>query len=568
MNRTGIGAVTFAVLVVLSSVVAAGVISVGPGDHLAMQSAGSNGQNGGQNTPEVLCASGLGYKVEGDELTTIENQGTLEFTIDGTEYEVNVTGTTTKDGGAETTGFSFTSDEPVAEVFVKGGPDAPAEYNVDGTDSANAPESDDGILSTPGDQEISFVVFCVPEDQPPEPPEPVDVTVDCVGEDGVITANNTNDVDVNVTIAPENGRERTVSVSAGTETSFDGLPDGNYTITTSVNGRELGSEVVTVDCDQPEPPERVPVDVTVDCVGEDGVITVNNTNDVPVTVRVTGPDGFDRTVTVAANTEVSAGGFADGEYSVTTSIDGRKLATATVTVDCDQPEPPEPPESVDVNVDCADGVATMRVANPNDVAVTVTVTGPDGYEVSGAVQPTSERTLADVPDGEYTVVTSVDGREIDSRTVTVDCDLPEEDPVDAYQVDLAFGEVIYDLGSDENAFYGRQGRLVQAVSFVEDGTYTDAFLRPDGTATASNDECAVEYGAITYDETTGTAQVQVSLAEDADCESVTMTLAGYELPEGTTEFQRSVADQQELVDHVTVTLERGDSQTLTVDLDD
>jgi hypothetical protein len=142
--------------------------------------------------------------------------------------------------------------------------------------------------------------------------------------------------------------------------------------------------------------------------------------------------------------------------------------------------------------------------------------------------------------------------------------------MDAYQVDLVFGEPIEDIGEDENAFYGRQGRLIQAVSFLEDGEYTDTFRTPgEGeTAESAPGDCTVEYSAVEYDADSGEVTADVTLPADAKCDSVTVTLAAYELPDGTVEFQRDRADEQELVASRTIDLSPGDSRTLEIDVDD
>lgn len=138
----------------------------------------------------------------------------------------------------------------------------------------------------------------------------------------------------------------------------------------------------------------------------------------------------------------------------------------------------------------------------------------------------------------------------------------EPDDEVAYQVDLATGEVIETLGDDENDFYGKQGRLLQAKSLTGDGELTRSHGVPQGMATADG----LSYGAVSYDAETGETTVEVSLADDAESDT-TVTLAAYELPGDTTEFQRDRADGQELVAHQTVTLSPGEQVTITIDVD-
>lgn len=146
------------------------------------------------------------------------------------------------------------------------------------------------------------------------------------------------------------------------------------------------------------------------------------------------------------------------------------------------------------------------------------------------------------------------------------------DAVTAYQVDVAVGEVIDRLGvdGDDDApdFYGTQGRLLQAKSVLADGTVTSTHMTPEGETTRTLAGCSVSYAPVTYDVETGEVSVTVGVDEDADCEGVTLTLAGYELPGDDVRFVRGHAHEQELVASVTVTLDAGASRTLTIDLGD
>jgi 2',3'-cyclic-nucleotide 2'-phosphodiesterase (5'-nucleotidase family) len=136
----------------------------------------------------------------------------------------------------------------------------------------------------------------------------------------------------------------------------------------------------------------------------------------------------------------------------------------------------------------------------------------------------------------------------------------------AYQIDVAAGDVIETLGDDADDFYGTQGRLLQAQTVLADGTVTGSHLVPDGKVTKRLAGCGVTYTPVSYDADTGEATLDVSVSEGADCDGVTLTVAGYELPGDDTTFVRANADEQDLVDHETVTLDAGDSELVTVDL--
>jgi len=138
----------------------------------------------------------------------------------------------------------------------------------------------------------------------------------------------------------------------------------------------------------------------------------------------------------------------------------------------------------------------------------------------------------------------------------------------AYQIDVAAGDVIETLGDDAEDFYGTQGRLLQAQTVLEDGTVTSTHMVPTGEVTTDLGGCMVSYTPVSYDGDSGDVTLSVSVADDTDCEGVTLTLAGYELPGDDTTFVREHADDQELVAYETVMLDAGQSGTVTIDLSD
>lgn len=138
----------------------------------------------------------------------------------------------------------------------------------------------------------------------------------------------------------------------------------------------------------------------------------------------------------------------------------------------------------------------------------------------------------------------------------------------AYQFDLAVGEVIEDIGEDDRAFYGRQGRLVRAMTFAGDGTTTGHHAAPESSYAEATGGCDLTASQVDYDSETGEATATFHLNDDAECEGLTVTFAAYELPGDDTTFVREHADDQELVDYETVTLEPGVEVTLTIDVDE
>lgn len=260
------------------------------------------------------------------------------------------------------------------------------------------------------------------------------------------------------------------------------------------------------------------------------------------------------------------------------------VSIATVTSNpeqtCDSGEPNYDTSNVTASGDCVDTLdrlAKFTVSNDNDEPVTVLVDGSGGKEITVPANGETEVLLDTNENGLATLHLAYDGIEGDGdfyrwdlvrSNASADCDLGRSNDVTAYQFDLAFGEVIHDLGEDEDAFYGVQNRLVEAQNNLDRGVETHEYNAPDvGTAKAEYDGKQVEYTDFEYDATTGEVTVRATLDADARG-AVTMTLAAYELPDGTTEFYRPRADEQVLLDYRTVTLEPGETTTLTVDVDD
>ncbi|MFD1513921.1 hypothetical protein [Halomarina rubra] len=505
--------------------------------------------------------------------------------------------------------------------------DVAVNVTVDGETRTVAPGAnttfeglDDGsyeVETSAGGETISTVTVTVDCDGPSQ----VTLSLQCTDEGGDLTVENPNDVAVNVTV---NDRGP-IQIGAGENLTLEGLDDGSYEIETIVDGEAVGTKTVNIDC-----PDVGGVDVDVQCGVDGATVTVSNENDVAVDVDVGG-----RTLTLAPGENQTYTGVQNNEFDVTTSVDGTTVATETVVVDC------LTDSEVSVEVVCGADGANATVTNPNDVPVTIEVSGD--ASLTETIEAGGTLTFENVPDGEYNVTTIVGGEVISTQTVVVDCaddgdngdgdagdgdagdgdngdgdagdgdsgdgdagdgdagdgdtgdgddgdgDAGDGDDGDAgdgdagdgdsgdgdagdgempaYQIDVAAGQVIENLGADEDAFYGTQGRLLQAQTVLADGTVTGSYNVPTGEVTKDLAGCAVSYDPVSYDGETGEVTLSVSVADGADCEGVTLTLAGYELPGDDTTFVRANADGQELVDYETVTLGAGESGTVTIDLD-
>jgi hypothetical protein len=176
--------------------------------------------------------------------------------------------------------------------------------------------------------------------------------------------------------------------------------------------------------------------------------------------------------------------------------------------------------------------------------------------------------LATTYRGDAGLELSVDGTVVESvnaAEATETCNLDEPfNFMNTYQYDLVFGEPIEEIGENETAFYNADGRLVQATSIMANGEVFATYEVPgDGNATVTYNGSTVTYSAIEYDARNDTATVTVTLDANATGDT-TMSLVGYQLPDDTQSFERSLADEQVYVDGQTVTISPGATVTLEI----
>ena len=258
--------------------------------------------------------------------------------------------------------------------------------------------------------------------------EGVDIEKRCVDGQGEITITNPNDQEVDIRVTAEDGTVvETATVEPGNAytVGLNGLDDGNYTIETIVDGEVIDTTTVEIDCPDEEEPEGV--NISQDCVSEDGEIIVENTNyETNVTVDITGPDGYSDSVELEPGETATFENLDDGNYTVNTTADGELIASETVEIDCDEERPPG------VIVDetkCLDDGGAIVLENRAEGAVPVTVTISNqslGYEQTEELGAGSGTTVGGLEDAVYTVETVVDGEVVATETVEIDCQDEEE----------------------------------------------------------------------------------------------------------------------------------------------
>jgi len=139
------------------------------------------------------------------------------------------------------------------------------------------------------------------------------------------------------------------------------------------------------------------------------------------------------------------------------------------------------------------------------------------------------------------------------------------DELECYQIDLVEGDVIKEFGGDDDpgeAGYG-DARRFENFSVCEDGS-NQQNLDPSGTRTREG--CEIKWENLGFNASDNTASVYVELLS-SDNGPCTITLAGYLLPEGKTEYDPDTLEEQEYRDHDTVELDEDESATLEIDLD-
>ncbi|MFC6939159.1 hypothetical protein ACFQE8_04175 [Salinirubellus sp. GCM10025818] len=142
---------------------------------------------------------------------------------------------------------------------------------------------------------------------------------------------------------------------------------------------------------------------------------------------------------------------------------------------------------------------------------------------------------------------------------------PPADGPDAFQIDLVEGEPIQQLDPDAGETYHKQDRFIVALQITEEERQGGGAGSPM-TRTYQADGCEVTYSWLSFDNTTGVSEVAVSVSDAGDCEGITLSYVGYEFPDGTTSWDAEHADEQELKDSMTVTLQPGEEAVLTVDV--
>lgn len=246
----------------------------------------------------------------------------------------------------------------------------------------------------------------------------------CEERGGYIYVNHDGDEEVEITVTGPDGYEesKTLAGRSPDNISFGELADGEYDLEVDDEGYRLSRTTVVFHCEKE-------LAVTRDCVDREGRITVDNHNDEPVDVRVTGPDGYDETRQVEAGGSVAYSRLADGFYFLEADHDTIAVRHATIFIDCTPVL-----RNLVVGHTCEGDDGLIVVSNPNDQSVGVRVTGPDGYDETRTVPARdddghdgledSSIEFGGLEDGRYVVEADHDEIGVDGMTVDVACPRP------------------------------------------------------------------------------------------------------------------------------------------------
>jgi uncharacterized cupredoxin-like copper-binding protein len=403
--------------------------------------------NTGGDLPVTFIVEGQTVIVApgGSETVTLSDlaDGVVDITItaDGKDMSQTVNVDCDRPGEPSVSvGLECVEGNGVATVSLANtGGDLPITFVVEGQTVILGPgESDTVVLSGLADGLVTIAITAdgkdmsqavsVDCDRPGVPN--VSSTAECVAFDGVVSvvvSNDGGDLPVTFVVTdPRGGTPTTITLNPGESQTvvLSGFADGTWTIPVTADGANF-DQVVEIACDHPGTPA---VEVKAECVEEGGLVTLllSNTDPAsePVTFSVADPRGGppqEVVVAAGATSEVSFGGFEDGDYSFNVVADGTPLPPFVVPVDCEQPAVPT------ASHDCAAGGYAVVITNEGGTPSTVTVT-KNGETVEVVEVPGGGEVTVLVPfaeDETGTVEVLHDGESLYQVETTHDCENPQ-----------------------------------------------------------------------------------------------------------------------------------------------
>ncbi|WP_340098639.1 hypothetical protein [Salinibaculum salinum] len=212
-------------------------------------------------------------------------------------------------------------------------------------------------------------------------------------DDDRLVVSNPNDAAGMVVVREDGTVVERISVGPTGVESWE-LPPGTYTLTAQVDGQAApvnGEDEATVTVEGP-------INLRTEVSGQN--VTVTNPNETGVTVTATDGEGNDTEINVPADSTVNET-LDPGNYTLTGEAeDGRDvLVNGQQAAEIEIESPPDEPAAANFTVEIASVNESVAAGETLDVTATVTNVG------SG--------------EGEANVTLGVDGREVDSETVTL-----------------------------------------------------------------------------------------------------------------------------------------------------
>ncbi len=353
-----------------------------------------------------------------------------------------------------------------------------------------------------------------------QPLPEVSFSHDCT-EGATITITNPGTKPEAVAVLVNGGVFDTFELAAGETISVevDLAEDETSTIAVRlIDGTDVASTDIAVDCEEPADP--LTVTIVHDCATGTVVTAVNN-SDEPNAFAVLVNGGVVDTYEIAPGQTVTVILTLPEDETSTVqvrSIEGEQLASADITVDCEQPQP-DP--QVDIDHNCTDGT-TVTVTNPGDEPVSIAILVNDGVFDTFEIPADSTRTIAvDLAEDQTStvIVRTVAGDLLGSADITVDCEEPQPEPIVT---------ISHDCDDGGNVTVTNDGTdTVQIAIIVNDGV-VDTFEIPAGDTRVIPIELPDGQSSTVLVRTVGgdplaTAEIPVDCSEPAGKPAVTIT---------------------------------------------
>lgn len=427
-------------------------------------------------TPVVV---GPGQTVEHTVGGFNDGAATVTLLIDGvSQPDIKATFTCDQESSFSYNEECADKDGSVVFSLTNGGDDSSVTFTVNGTDIEVDPgqtvQHTVGGLAD-GQHTITVAIDGVEQDDVVvsvdcDPAPTFTYDTECADNDGSVVfqlTNNGDDVSVTFTVA---GVDVEVQPGQTEEYTVSGLNDGEHSVTMSIDGVAQPDVEVEFNCDQ-----ESSYSTSQRCSQWDGEVVFSLTNgsdDVETTFTINGVD-----VVVDPNSTVEhvVSGLADGEATITVSINGVEQDDVVVDVDCD-PTPGVVAECNSVDIEGEVDLYWFTVTNTADIDVEFSAGGSTFTLGAGASKAVSS---ASAP-----LSVLYDGVEVASAAATeVVC-----------ENEVVFEKVVLGAPPTGETYTIRVSRLMDDATYQEELTFDlDAGVPQTIMLPSTLDPAGIEY---------------------------------------------------------------------------